>query len=361
MIGRGWDQNKWGDTRFPTHDALSRVTPNNPVVLTRIDGHAILANAAAMKAAGVTAATQRSRRRAHRAHRDRRADRRFRRQRDGARRTRRSAALARRDARPPRSPQSPSRTVGGSIGLHDPGEPREVLDVFEELAKAGKFNLRVYAMISDDSAAIEHYFQRGPQSALYDNHLWIRVDQALRRRRARLARRGAARSRTPTIRRTSGCSSPRPSICATSPRARSSTDSRSRRTPSAIAATASRSTRTRRRSKTVPTVDHRFRIEHVQVLDHADVPRFAQLGVIPSMQAVHQTSDMYWAPTRARLRVARARRLRLALAARDRRDHPQRQRLPGRAREPAVLLPRRRLAPGRAQLAAGRVVSRSSG
>ena len=50
--------------------------------------------------------------------------------------------------------------------------------------------------------------------------------------------------------------------------------------------------------KAVPTVDHRFRIEHVQVLDHADVPRFAQLGVIPSMQAVHQTSDMYWAPTR---------------------------------------------------------------
>ena len=62
----------------------------------------------------------------------------------------------------------------GLTGLHDPGEPREVLDVFEELAKAGTFNLRVYAMISDDSAAIAHYFQRGPQSALYDSHLWIR-------------------------------------------------------------------------------------------------------------------------------------------------------------------------------------------
>src|SRR5205823_310207 len=58
VLGRGWDQNKWGDTRFPTHDALSKVSPNNPVVLTRIDGHAILANAAAMRAAGVTAATK---------------------------------------------------------------------------------------------------------------------------------------------------------------------------------------------------------------------------------------------------------------------------------------------------------------
>src|SRR5579859_4799071 len=58
IIGRGWDQNKWGDTRFPTHDALSRAVPNNPVALTRIDGHAILANAAAMRAANVTAATK---------------------------------------------------------------------------------------------------------------------------------------------------------------------------------------------------------------------------------------------------------------------------------------------------------------
>src|SRR5215210_3031200 len=58
ILGRGWDQNKWGDTRFPTHEALTRATPNNPVVLTRVDGHASLANAAAMKAAGITAATK---------------------------------------------------------------------------------------------------------------------------------------------------------------------------------------------------------------------------------------------------------------------------------------------------------------
>ncbi len=47
-----------------------------------------------------------------------------------------------------------------------------------------------------------------------------------------------------------------------------------------------------------PTTDHRFRIEHAQVLNFADIPRFAKLGVIPAMQAVHQSSDMTWAPTR---------------------------------------------------------------
>jgi predicted amidohydrolase YtcJ len=48
----------------------------------------------------------------------------------------------------------------------------------------------------------------------------------------------------------------------------------------------------------MPTADHRFRVEHAQILHHDDIPRFAQLGVIPSMQATHQTSDMYWVPNR---------------------------------------------------------------
>jgi predicted amidohydrolase YtcJ len=44
--------------------------------------------------------------------------------------------------------------------------------------------------------------------------------------------------------------------------------------------------------------DRRLRIEHAQVLDGADIPRFARLGVIPSMQAIHATSDRPWAAER---------------------------------------------------------------
>ena len=47
-----------------------------------------------------------------------------------------------------------------------------------------------------------------------------------------------------------------------------------------------------------PAVDHRLRVEHAQVLTADDIPRFKQLGVIPSMQATHCTSDMYWAEAR---------------------------------------------------------------
>src|SRR4051812_27026220 len=57
ITGNGWYQNRWSVKEFPTHDALDRAVPNNPVLLDRVDGHAVLANAAAMRLAGVTAKT----------------------------------------------------------------------------------------------------------------------------------------------------------------------------------------------------------------------------------------------------------------------------------------------------------------
>lgn len=296
VIGRGWDQNKWGDTRFPTHEALSRVTPNNPVVLTRIDGHAILANAAAMKAAGVTPSTRDP------------AGGRIERTASGEPTgvfVDNAMALVERVVPPLSHDEMKSATLAaiaesnrwGLVGLHDPGEPREVLDVFEELAKEGKFNLRVYAMISDDSAAIEHYFQRGPQSELYDDHLWIRsiklyADGALGSRGAALLdpyaddpkNNGLLKSTPEHLRDVSTRALQHGFQVAT----HAIGDRGNRVALDAYQAALDK----------VPTADHRFRIEHVQVLDHADIPRFAQLGVIPSMQAVHQTSDMYWAATR---------------------------------------------------------------
>ena len=55
--GRSWDQNDWPVKDWPTHDALTAAAPNNPVYLTRVDGHAALVNKAALDAAGITRAT----------------------------------------------------------------------------------------------------------------------------------------------------------------------------------------------------------------------------------------------------------------------------------------------------------------
>jgi len=57
IIGRGWNQELWPDKRFPTAADLDAVVSNRPVILGRVDGHALVANTAAMKAAGVTATT----------------------------------------------------------------------------------------------------------------------------------------------------------------------------------------------------------------------------------------------------------------------------------------------------------------
>jgi len=296
VIGRGWDQNKWGDTRFPTHEALTRVSANNPVVLERIDGHALLVNAAAMKAAGVTSATKdpaggRIERGANNEPTGVFVD--------------NAMALIERVIPPLSHDDMRSATLGaiaesnkyGLVGLHDPGEPREVIDVFEELAKAGTFSLRVYAMISDDSAAIEHYFQRGPQSALYDGHLWIRS--------IKLYADGALGSRGAALLDPYTDDQKNVGLLKSTPEHLRDVSTRALQHGFQVGthAIGDRGNRVALDAyeaalKAVPTVDHRFRIEHVQVLDHADVPRFAQLGVIPSMQAVHQTSDMYWAPTR---------------------------------------------------------------
>ncbi|HSP06920.1 MAG TPA: amidohydrolase family protein, partial [Acidobacteriota bacterium] len=56
--GRGWDQNDWPEKKFPTAADLDVVSPDNPVVLGRVDGHAVWVNSRALQIAGITAATK---------------------------------------------------------------------------------------------------------------------------------------------------------------------------------------------------------------------------------------------------------------------------------------------------------------
>ena len=58
IVGSGWDQSRWPGAAFPVHDALSAALPERPVMLRRVDGHAVLVNAKAMTLAGITPATE---------------------------------------------------------------------------------------------------------------------------------------------------------------------------------------------------------------------------------------------------------------------------------------------------------------
>jgi predicted amidohydrolase YtcJ len=294
--GRGWDQNLWPEKNFPTHEALSRATPSNPVVLTRIDGHALLANAMAMRLAGVAAAAK-----------------------DPA-----GGKILRLPNGDPsgvfvdnaksliddRVPSASDATVSdatvaaiaetnrwGLTGIHDAGEPRRVIEMFESLARAGRFNIRNYVMVSDNDKDIAYYTGRGPRNGLYDGHIWIRAiktyaDGALGSRGAALLAPYADDPGNTGLLVTPPAHLEKIAEIGLRSGFQVNTHAigdRGNRVALDAFETALRA---------VPTADHRFRIEHAQVISPEDIPRFARLGVIPSMQASHQTSDMRWAEVR---------------------------------------------------------------
>jgi len=302
IVGRGWDQTRWASREFPTHEALSRAFPSNPVVLERVDGHALLANTKAMELAKITAATAEP---------------------SGGRIVKLASgspsgvfidnaqSLIRR-AIPAATRAGKQNAILAAIdecnrwgltGIHDPGVDVETIAIYEELAKAGNYNLRNYVMLADpgeptSAAALNNpYLRRGPQSALYDGHLWIRAiklyaDGALGSRGAALL---APYSDDPT---NSGL------LVSPPGHIRAWAEAGLRRGFQVnVHAIGDRGNRIALDAfdsalKAVPKADHRFRIEHAQVLSPQDIPRFARLGVIPSMQATHQTSDMRWAEAR---------------------------------------------------------------
>ena len=294
--GRGWDQNDWADTRFPTHAALSRAVPNNPVYLTRVDGHAALVNAKALELAQVTAATPDP---------------------SGGRFIRDSAnnptgvlvdnaqGIVGRVIPVPSRAELKEQTLAaiaeanrwGLTGIHDAGVAPEGIAVYEELAKEGRYNLRNYVMVRSSDSVLDAFMQRGPQKALYDGRLWIRA--------IKLVADGALGSRGAALLEPYSDDPGNTGLITTPPERIKSVAVRALKAGfqlnvHAIGDRANRIVLDQFETalREVPTADHRFRIEHAQILRYQDIPRFAELDVIPSMQGSHQTSDMYWVPNR---------------------------------------------------------------
>ncbi len=300
ILGRGWDQTRWPTKEFPTHDALSRALPNNPVALRRVDGHALLANAKAMQLAGVTARTRDL------------AGGRIIRSAGGAPSgvfVDNAASLVGKVI-PASSPAEKRKAIlaaiaecnrWGLVGIHDAGVSASTMAIYEELARAGSFNLRNYVMLSDPgdlgAAARNSFLMRGPQSALHRGRLWTRAVKLYSD--GALGSRGAALLAPYSDERTnSGLLVSQPEHIA-----RMAEFGLRRGFQVNVHAIGDRGNRIALDAfesalGKIPTANHRFRIEHAQVISEQDIPRFARMGVIPSMQATHQTSDMRWAEAR---------------------------------------------------------------
>ena len=296
IMGDGWDQNRWPVKEFPTHDALTRAVPNNPVILNRVDGHAVLANAAAMRAAGITSKTA-----------DPSGGRIIRDAKGNPTGVFVDNAQSLFAASAPRLNQAQLAELmhaaavesnkWGLTEVQDMGEERATIEALESLAKDGKLPLRTYEMVTDDSAALAYFYARGPQAGLYDGHLWVRG--------IKLYADGALGSRGAALLAPYSDDGANTGLLVSTPehlkaRAINALKHGFQVSTHAIGDRGNRNALDAYEAAldAVPTPDARLRIEHAQIISPEDIPRFAKLGVIPSMQASHQTSDMPWAERR---------------------------------------------------------------
>jgi hypothetical protein len=181
--------------------------------------------------------------------------------------------------------------------VHDAGASATALDVYEELAKGGQLKFRLYAMISDNAPAIDAWFKRGPLADGYNGSLWVRS--------IKLYSDGALGSRGAALLEPYRDDPKNSGLLVSAPAHIQDVATRALKAGFQVNthAIGDRGNRLvldayEAALKVNPTADHRFRVEHAQILNFDDVPRFAALGVIPAMQSSHQTSDMYWAEAR---------------------------------------------------------------
>ena len=290
VVGRGWDQNDWDDKRMPHHRLLSEAVPGHPVWLTRVDGHAGLANQLALDAARIT----------RRSHAPSGGEIVF----DGAGEPTGVLVDAAMGAVP--EPALDAAEIRrrllfaqeaclrhGLTCVHDMGVSARVLEQLVQLHREKKWFLRTYVMLAPSERDL---IARGPWQTP-DGVVTVRgvkayADGALGSRGAALLEPYTDRPGTRGL-----VSLPKGAILAL---AQFCADNDMQLATHAIGDKANRAVLDAYAEVEVDggLAGRRFRVEHAQVIAADDFERFHRLGVLPSMQPTHLTSDMPWAPDR---------------------------------------------------------------
>ncbi len=303
IVGRGWHQDKWDRIPepnvegLPFHDALSKVTPANPVLLTHASGHSSLANAKAMELSKITKTTT-----------DPAGGEIIRDAKGNAigafLETAQSLVRYQAGHDTPEEAQAKERKkielaareclVHGVTTFHDAGNSFATIDLYKKMAEEGALPVRLYVMLSAGSKALAERGLSYRMIGAADNHLTVRtikrlIDGALGSHGAWLLE---PYTDLPTS--TGLNTEPVEDMKAT---AKFAIENGFQLSTHAIGDRANRETLDiyEEAFKAHPDkTDLRWRIEHAQHLSLEDIPRFHELGVIPAMQAVHCTSDGPW-------------------------------------------------------------------
>lgn len=295
VIGRGWNQELWPERRFPTAAELDAVVSDRPVWLMRVDGHAGWANSRAIALAGVTGATKDP------------AGGRIERNAPGGKPAGvfvdAATSLVEKVVPPPR-PEDRDLAFAtaqdellsrGVTAVADMGTSIEDWQSYRRAGDAGSLRIRImaYAMGTDNMALIGG---PGPSPWLYQDRLRLNgvklyADGALGSRGASLKQPYADAPGTRGLRITSDTQLKNLMSRAAIDHFQVAVHAIGDAANASVLAAIEDLSQTYRG-------DRRWRIEHAQIVDPADIPRFGQHGIIASMQPVHQTSDRLMAEAR---------------------------------------------------------------
>ncbi|HEX2662349.1 MAG TPA: amidohydrolase [Candidatus Acidoferrum sp.] len=296
ILGWGWDEGKWA-SNYPTNQALSAATPSNPVFLVGLHTFAAWANQRALQMAGITKNTKDPEN--GRIVRDETTG-----EPTGILLNRAQDLVAKHIppatlAQAKRAMQLAARECvrNGLTSVHEAKVTPLMVQAVQEMVREGQMPLRVYAMLDGaDTNLVDEWLKRGP--AIDPHHqLTIRAFKLFAD--GALGSRGAALLEPYSDAPTKGVmTTPESEVHSLTRRA---LESGFQVCAHAIGDAANRAVLNayEQAEKEVPEAhDPRLRIEHAQVLAPEDIPRFAKLGVIASMQPTHCTSDMPWAEKR---------------------------------------------------------------
>lgn len=289
LLGRGWDQNLWPEKEFPDNQRLNELFPDVSVYLVRVDGHAAWCNSKALELAGITATTKI----------------------DGGEvllKNGRPTGVLIDNAKemvfnhiPAPSGELKTKALlsaqnncfaAGLTSVTDCGLPKETILLMDSLQKQGGLKMRINAMMEPSDENLEHFLKTGPYitDRLQVNTIKLYADGALGSRGAYLledysddlGNRGLLMNETPYFE----------TIC------QKAFDANFQVATHCIGDGANRLMLNIYGKFLQGKNDRRWRIEHAQIVHPDDLQLFEKYSIVPSVQATHATSDMFWADER---------------------------------------------------------------
>jgi len=289
IVGNGWDQNKWKVKQFPNKAKLDSLFPVRPVILSRIDGHAVIVNQAALNIAGIKPGQTIT---------------------GGKIETingkltgiliDNAQGIVRRKIPPPSDQVTQTALLDAqrncfAVGLttvEDCGLPYTMVNTIADLQHKGALKMRMYVMLSDSPDDYAYLFKRG-----------VYKTPGLDVRAFKMYADGALGSRGACLLQPYSDQKNWRGFLLSSQKhfadvAKKLADKGFQLCTHAIGDSANRVILKIYASVLKGKNDRRWRIEHSQVLAPEDIKLFGEYSIIPSVQPTHATSDMYWVADR---------------------------------------------------------------